>query len=80
MKKATTERTLLLEEHLRTPLDWSSTKDAERPFRARLGGDLWMIQLNDFPAEPMYTLLVDGKKVGDFDEWPAAWKRRAERL
>jgi hypothetical protein len=30
--------------------------------------------MNDFPAEPLYTLLVNDAEF-DFDNWPAAWVR-----
>jgi hypothetical protein len=35
----------------------------------------WLIRLGDFPAEPLYTLLVDGAEIESFDAWPAAWTR-----
>ena len=31
---------------------------------------LWV---NDFPAEPIYTLVVDGVALVDLDHWPDAW-------
>jgi hypothetical protein len=33
------------------------------------------IRVNDFPAEPLYTLLVDGEEVEDLEDWPEAWTR-----
>jgi hypothetical protein len=42
-------------------------------------GQTWLVRLGDFPAEPFYTLLIDGIEVESFDDWPPAWTRpRAE--
>jgi hypothetical protein len=35
----------------------------------------WRIRLGDFPAEPLYTLAIDGTPIESFDTWPAAWTR-----
>lgn len=35
----------------------------------------WLIRLNDFPRQPLYTLLIDGVEQVDFDAWPACWQR-----
>ena len=75
MKKAGANLAPSAEDYLRTSIHWSSTNDAERPWRARVGEALWVLRVNDFPAEPMYSLLIDGRKAADFDDWPAAWKR-----
>jgi hypothetical protein len=29
--------------------------------------------VNDFPAEPLYTLIVDGVDRDDLEDWPSAW-------
>ena len=54
---------------------WQRTTDGEWPYRASAAGHELAIRVNDFPAEPLYTLLVDGKKVEDLEEWPEAWTR-----
>ncbi len=64
-----------LEDCFRPTVHWSKTGDALRPWRALMGSAVWEIQVNDFPTEPLYTLFVDSNKVGDFDDWPPAWKR-----
>lgn len=33
------------------------------------------LRVGDFPAEPLYSLFVDGRFVGTLDAWPVAWKR-----
>ncbi len=47
---------------------WRPSVNPERPYRANCGSDQWEIRLNDFPSEPMFTLFIDGSKVGDFDD------------
>ncbi len=35
----------------------------------------WLIRINDFPQQPLYTLLINGVAQCDFDNWPACWQR-----
>jgi hypothetical protein len=42
-------------------------------FEAEVDGSRWTIRLNDFPDEPLYTLLIDGDEVMHFDGWPKMW-------
>lgn len=60
---------------LRTGVAWTRTNDVDRPFSAIVNGETWALRLGDFPAEPLYTLLVNGAEVGSFDTWPVAWTR-----
>ncbi|MBN9659868.1 MAG: hypothetical protein J0H49_16905 [Acidobacteria bacterium] len=55
--------------------DWTSTSDVQRPWHARVGECLWQIRINDFPDEPLFTLMIDGAVIGDLEDWPKAWKR-----
>ena len=57
---------------------WRPANDPLLPFRAEVGTDNWRIRIDDFPAEHLYTLLVNGKEVGAFDEWPKNWKRPSQ--
>lgn len=54
---------------------WRATGDSEVPYQAVIDGRRWSLRLNDFPREPLYTLLVDGAPVMDIDDWPPAWRR-----
>jgi hypothetical protein len=56
---------------------WAHTGDGEHPFRAMAGGTELVVRVNDFPAEPLYTLLVDGQPFSDLEDWPASWLRPA---
>lgn len=57
-----------------TPIAWDHTGDGEIPYSTRIGDRVLTIRVNDFPAEPLYTLLVDGEEVMDMEDWPAAWE------
>jgi hypothetical protein len=54
---------------------WTTAADAEHPYEASADGHHWVLRLGDFPAEPLYTLVVDGDEIGSFDTWPSAWTR-----
>lgn len=54
---------------------WRRGPDAEWIADAEVEGRRWQVRLGDFPAEPLYTLVVDGEPLLSFDEWPAAWRR-----
>ncbi len=60
---------------LTRPLPWTSTGDGEHPYRAEEDGHTYVLRVDDFPAEPLYTLLADGDELADLEDWPAAWRR-----
>ncbi|MFA7240605.1 MAG: hypothetical protein WC091_10860 [Sulfuricellaceae bacterium] len=66
---------MTLEQCLKTSPAWRRSGKGEYPYSATVGGHEWRIRVNDFPAEALYTLLIDSRAVGDFDGWPAAWLR-----
>ena len=55
------------------PLVWKHTGDAEFPYTTDVRARRFTIRINDFPAEPMYTIMAEGKDLEDLDDWPAAW-------
>jgi len=59
------------------PLVWQRTGDGEIPYYTLVGERRLTLRVNDFPAEPLYTLLVDGQEVEDLEDWPPAWARPA---
>lgn len=60
---------------LETAVSWRSTGRAEFPYAASVDGRDWLIRVNDFPVDALYTLLIDGREAGDFDDWPSGWRR-----
>ncbi len=64
--------------YLGEKIDWKRTTDPHYPFAAEFEGEQCVIRLNDFPEEHLYTLIVNGKEVADFDDWSAEWKRPAK--
>lgn len=69
-----------LQDHVafrRKGLIWSGVeKNAQHIiFQAIVEGEAWNVRLNDFPDEPLYTLIIDDKEVVHFDNWPQDWKK-----
>lgn len=44
-------------------------------YEADVGGASGQIRMNDFPDEPLYTLLIDNVEVIHFNEWPERWSK-----
>jgi hypothetical protein len=42
-------------------------------YTAVVGNSEWKIRINDFPAEPLYTLIVDCSEIIHFNDWPKEW-------
>jgi hypothetical protein len=66
-----------VEDLLALPVDWEATGDAEHPYRCAIGGTQYALRVNDFPAEPLYSVLADGTVLGDIEDWPSTWRRPA---
>lgn len=62
------------------PVVWQTTSDAEYPYQAEIEGARWQVRINDFPAELLYSLLIDGREVDRFNDWPGAWRKSPEGL
>jgi hypothetical protein len=56
-------------------LAWEHTGDGELPYRAEVDGAELLVRVNDFPAEPLYSLLVNGQVAYDLEDWPEHWVR-----
>jgi len=55
------------------PVVWKHTGDAEFPYTAEVSGRTYTIRINDFPAEPLYTLISEGADLQDLEDWPPEW-------
>lgn len=64
-----------LDRLIKRPIEWRETDDVDFPYRTELEGVALQIRLNDFPDEPLFSLILDGQHVDDFDDWPTLWKR-----
>lgn len=62
-------------DYLAEKLVWRKTADAAYPYEAEHEGERCVIRVNDFPDEHLYTLIVDGVEVKDFDNWSGVWER-----
>ena len=60
---------------LTMPIIWKSAANAEFPWIALVDGRVLVIRVNDFPAEPLYTLFIDDTPAAHLEEWPPAWHR-----
>lgn len=58
--------------YLAEKIVWQKTDDPKQPYVAEFEGEKCVIRLNDFPDEHLYTLIVNGVEVADFDDWPAS--------
>jgi hypothetical protein len=62
---------------------WERADPAERSaenwivYKASVDGVKWTLRMNDFPAEPLYTLLINGRPMIHFNNWPSFWKKPA---
>ena len=65
------------------PLAWQDFSEVDKEkelffaYQTRALGHELRLAINDFPAEPLYTLFVDGEAVASFDDFPAHWTRPA---
>ncbi|HVG33032.1 MAG TPA: hypothetical protein VM911_08130 [Pyrinomonadaceae bacterium] len=49
---------------------WRKGTNPEYPYVTDFEGKKCLIRLNNFPKENLYTLIVDGVEIADFDDWP----------
>jgi len=61
--------------YLDEKIAWRKTADPKHPYAAEFEGEKCLLRLNDFPGEHLYTLLVNGVEVTDFDDWSPRWTR-----
>lgn len=61
------------DELITMPIVWKHTGDAEFPYTAEVRGRTLTIRINDFPAEPLYTVIAEENDLFHLDDWPSAW-------
>ena len=57
------------------PLAWTRTGDGEFPYRTAHDGLALVIRVNDYPADPLYSVMAEGQTLGHLEDWPAAWTK-----
>lgn len=40
---------------------------------AVVDGRDWCVRMNNFPDEPLYTLIIDNEEILHFNDWPSLW-------
>lgn len=60
--------------YLNTEIKWLETGDAHYPLEAIVDGEVWKLRLNDFPDQPLYTLIINGEAMFDIDDLPPTWR------
>lgn len=58
------------------PIVWNRTGDPYYPYITMVDTTKWIVRVNDFPEEDMYTLIVDEVEIVHFNDWPQQWKRQ----
>lgn len=60
------------------PIIWESYSgnDVDMLFESVSSGLDLKVRLNDFPDEPLYSLICNGRVVIHFDNWPGFWGTR----
>lgn len=51
-------------------------KDMDIHYSSIVDGDTWIVRLNNFPDEPLHTLIVEGEEIIHFNDWPKEWRLR----
>lgn len=54
-------------------MTWEETGDPEYPYSAKVNQDSYLIRVNDFPDESLYTLIVNNEEIEDLEDWPDRW-------
>lgn len=60
-------------DYQRETITWEETKDPEYPYSAKVNQDIYLIRLNDFPDESLYTLMINNEEIEDLEDWPDRW-------
>ena len=61
-------------------IEWKRTLNGQFPYRVQVDNQKLVIRINDFPSEPLYSLLIDDEPVEHFDEWPDNWSKDPQEI
>ncbi|MBI4142227.1 hypothetical protein HY484_04840 [Candidatus Woesearchaeota archaeon] len=61
--------------YFKTDIVWLHTNNPELQYKSCVDKDRLVLRINDFPDEPLYTLIVNDKPLTSFSDWPKNWKR-----
>ena len=61
-----------LERLLESGVEWQATSESKYVFRTVFEGRHFELRLNDFPDEPLCTIMVDDHQI-DVDSFPETW-------
>lgn len=64
-----------LGQRLNQKLRWKETNDPAFPWKTEVDQDIWMVGINDFPDDYLYTLYTNQTPIGKFHDWPEIWAR-----
>jgi hypothetical protein len=56
-------------------VEWLKAHQSGFAYEAKVSSENWKLRMNDFPDEPLFTLIIDGDEILHFNDWPRAWKR-----
>ncbi|MBI4140650.1 hypothetical protein HY485_02315 [Candidatus Woesearchaeota archaeon] len=65
----------LVRKYFKINIVWSHTNNPELQYQANVDKDKLVLRINDFPDEPLYTLVVNDLPLTSFSDWPENWKR-----
>ena len=62
----------IIKQILRASVVWREVVPGGVEFHAEVKGHTCKLRMNDFPEEPLYTLIVEGEEL-DIDDAPKGW-------
>lgn len=60
--------------YLTRRIKWDRDEDPCYPFITKFESEECKIRINDFPENQMYSLIINGKEILSFDDWPSCWE------
>jgi hypothetical protein len=61
---------------LNQPVEWIKTENSEFPYKTNYQNHTYLIRINDFPEEMLYSLIYEpSNSEFSFEEWPELWHR-----